>query len=110
METLEDLQSISKFPVLAVSAVPDIVPKTEPERTARSICSAMIQTKSDCNIRKIFLEMCYDPSPWTWLASLAKEHEWDIVDGLDVMEHQAIEQAVLWTERPLEELLSQAAN
>ncbi|KAF3394554.1 hypothetical protein F1880_004821 [Penicillium rolfsii] len=110
VETLEYLQSISKFPVVAVSAVPDLAPKTESERTARSICSAMLQTKSDCNIRKVFLEMCYDPTPWTWLANLAKEHEWDIVDGLDVMEHQAIEQAVLWTERPLKELPSQAAN
>lgn len=110
LETLDDLQSISKFPVVAVSAVPDIAPKTESERTARSVCGALIQAKFDGNIRKVFLEMCYDPTPFTWLAKLAKEHEWEIVDGLDVMEHQAIEQAVLWTERPLHELPAQAAN
>lgn len=110
LEKLEDLQSVSKFPVVAVSAVPDIAPKTEAERRARSISSAMIQTESECTIRKVFLEMCYDPTPWTWLARMAKESKWEIVDGLDVMEHQAIEQAILWTERPLEELPSRAAN
>jgi quinate dehydrogenase len=46
----------------------------------------------------------------TWLATLAQKFGWSIIDGLDVMEHQAIEQSVLWTERPLQSLPTELAN
>lgn len=110
VEKLDDLQFLPRLPIVGVSAVPDLAPKTESERTAREISSSMLQINPHCTVRRVFLEMCYDPIPWTWLANLAKENEWEIVDGLDVMEHQAIEQAVLWTERSLDEIPSQSAN
>ncbi|KAI9931707.1 hypothetical protein ASPWEDRAFT_49559 [Aspergillus wentii DTO 134E9] len=106
IDTVEDVTSLSlsETPIVTVSAVPDIAPKTEPEQRARDIAIVMLQRKPGCQFPRIFLEMCYDPRPRTWLAGVAGEADWQIIDGLDVMEHQAIEQDVLWMGRSLSEL------
>ncbi|CAI7587379.1 unnamed protein product [Penicillium bialowiezense] len=110
MESVEMAQSFRNPPIVAVSAVPDIAPKTDSEHAARDIVATMIKSESEHTTPRVFLEMCYDPTPVTWLSSLAQEFGWGVIDGLDVMEHQAIEQAVLWTERPLSSLPSELAN
>ncbi|KAJ5763537.1 hypothetical protein N7533_002218 [Penicillium manginii] len=110
LESIEDAQSIMEKPIVVVSAVPDILPKSELEHTARKIATSIIQAETGHTSPRLFLEMCYDPTPMTWLATLAQKFGWSIIDGLDVMEHQAIEQSVLWTERPLQSLPTELAN
>lgn len=110
IESVEMAQSFRNSPIVAVSAVPDIAPKTDSEHAARDIVATMIKSESEHTTPRVFLEMCYDPTPVTWLSSLAQEFGWGVIDGLDVMEHQAIEQAVLWTEKPLSSLPSELAN
>lgn len=110
LDSVEDVQSIPVHPIVTVSAVPDIAPKTHSEETARNITASIVQAKSSHISPRLFLEMCYDPTPMTWLATMAQKSEWKVIDGLDVMEHQAIEQAVLWTEKPLHSLPSELAN
>ena len=110
LESVEAAMSLPTPPIVTVSAVPDIAPKTESEHAARNIATGMIQSKSGHSSQRLFLEMCYDPTPMTWLATMAQESGWKVIDGLDVMEHQAIEQAVLWTEKPLESLPTELAN
>ncbi|CAG7937315.1 unnamed protein product [Penicillium salamii] len=110
VESVEMAQSLGNPPVVAVSAVPDIAPKTDLEHAARNIVANMIQSESGRDSTRIFLEICYDPTPVTWFSSLAQKFGWKVIDGLDVMEHQAIEQAVLWTEKPLSSLPSELAN
>ncbi|KAJ5288195.1 hypothetical protein N7478_003881 [Penicillium angulare] len=109
VETVDTAQAIAS-PIVVVSAVPDIAPTTDLEHTARNITTTMIQTKPDHTSPRLFLEMCYDPTPMTYMANLAQDLGWKVIDGLDVMEHQAIEQAVLWTEKPLQSLPSELAN
>ncbi|KAJ5096616.1 hypothetical protein N7456_007337 [Penicillium angulare] len=109
VETAEIAQSIAS-PIVVISAVPDIAPKTDLEHTARNITTTMIQSKPEHTYPRLFLEMCYDPTPMTCMATLAQDSGWKVIDGLDVMEHQAIEQAVLWTEKPLQSLPSDLAN
>ncbi|KAJ5767418.1 uncharacterized protein N7511_005034 [Penicillium nucicola] len=110
LENVEAALSIANSPIVAISAVPDLAPKTDLEQTARDIAATMIQAKPEHISPRLFLEMCYDPTPMTWLATLAQKSDWGVIDGLDVMEHQAIEQAVLWTGKPIQSLPSDLAN
>ncbi|KAJ5928695.1 hypothetical protein N7466_007651 [Penicillium verhagenii] len=110
LESVEDAQSIIEKPIVVISAVPDIPPKTELEHTAREIATSIVQSNTGHTSPRLFLEMCYTPTPMTWLATLAQQHGWNIIDGLDVMEHQAIEQSVLWTERSRQSLPTGLAN
>ncbi|CAG8195150.1 unnamed protein product [Penicillium olsonii] len=110
VETIEMALSIPSPPTVAVSAVPDLAPKTAPEQAARDMTTALIQRSQESPSPPLFLEMCYDPTPMTWLATAAKSSGWRIIDGLDVMEHQAIEQAALWTGKHIQDLPSSVAN
>ena len=110
LESLEDAKAITNSPIVVIGAVPDIAPKTDLEQTARRIASTLIESKTSHSSPRIYLEMCYDPTPMTWLAKQAQKFHWNVIDGLDVMEHQAIEQAVLWTEKPLQSLPAGLAN
>jgi quinate dehydrogenase len=51
--------------------------------------------------------MCYTPDPWTELAKAARAAGWGVVVGTEVMIFQGIAQDLLWTERPLDEILVQ---
>ncbi|KAJ6032740.1 hypothetical protein N7540_003472 [Penicillium herquei] len=110
VESVEMAQSLTRLPIVAVSAVPDIAPKTDAEKVTRNIITLMIQSQHTHSSARLFLEMCYDPTPMTYMATLAQQLGWKVIDGLDVMEHQAGEQAVLWTEKPLESLPLGLAN
>ncbi|KAJ5689458.1 hypothetical protein N7462_003850 [Penicillium macrosclerotiorum] len=110
VERVEVAQSLTKPPIVAVSTVPDIAPRTDAEKITRDIITTMIQSQHAHSSARLFLEMCYDPTPKTYMATLAEKFDWKVIDGLDVMEHQAIEQAVLWTEKSLDSLPSDLAN
>jgi quinate dehydrogenase len=116
IETVDQAEAVVNPPAVIVSAVPDLQPQTESETVLRRIVTAILRLESessrssDHKSKGIFLEMCYDPTPWTQLAKLAYNAQWEFVTGLDVMSHQAIEQDVLWTGRQINDLPFEAAK
>jgi quinate dehydrogenase len=114
LETVEQLQQLPNIPPVILGTVPDFPPKSTLEHQARDVIKALFNRfnhsrKQQSENTGIFLEMCNDPSPRTELVRLAEKAGWVIVNGIDVMSFQAIEQDVLWCERPIEELSLNAA-
>lgn len=120
LATAEQIESLGMgAPAAIVSAVPDHPPQTDAERLARHIVTMILNLDQrgpplpniqDGRVRGVLLEMCYDPSPWTAIAQLASDAGWKVVTGMEVIRYQAIEQSVLWTERPTRDLPFEKAN
>ncbi|GAB7349871.1 hypothetical protein MBLNU459_g0567t1 [Dothideomycetes sp. NU459] len=83
-----------------VACVPDFPPVTETEKEARKIIEVFL-AKSH---KGAILEMCYHPKIWTSVAELSKVAGWQVIVGTEAMIWQGIEQARIWTGKPLSEL------
>lgn len=83
-----------------VGCVPDFPPLTETELEARKIIEVFL-AKSH---KGAILEMCYHPRIWTAVAELAKVQGWQVIVGTEAMIYQGIEQARIWSGKPLSEL------
>ncbi|KAI1122017.1 NAD(P)-binding protein [Nemania abortiva] len=87
-------------PGAIVACVPDFPPKTPEEKTAR----AVIETFLEKERKGAMLEMCYNPSPYTELGSIAERNGWKVILGTEAMIWQGFEQSKLWTNLELKDL------
>lgn len=85
-EQLEDVGAI-------VACVPNFPPKTEGELEARRIIECFLNKSH----KGALLEMCYHPSPWTEIGSIAERAGWEVILGTEAMIYQGFEQAKCWT-------------
>ncbi|KAI9888992.1 MAG: hypothetical protein M1814_006050 [Vezdaea aestivalis] len=86
-------------PAVMILTVPDHEPVSLEEQRVRAIMEAFLAKGSG-----VVVDMCYVPEPWTALAKIARDAQWKVVLGTDVMIYQAIDQDLLWTERTAEEM------
>lgn len=99
VETVEQANSL-EGPGAIVACVPDFPPKTKEEKQARAVTEIFLD-----NSRKgAMLEMCYNPTPFTELGSLAEGKGWQIILGTEALIWQGLEQDRYWTGRELPEL------
>ncbi|KAG5913022.1 hypothetical protein E4U42_001570 [Claviceps africana] len=54
--------------------------------------------------RGVVLDMCYHPTPFTRLVTLAARHGWHVVLGTEPAIWQGLEQDRYWTGRPVRDL------
>ena len=92
-------------PVVIVSTIPDLSPRSDEEIRARAVVSTIMGVSP----KAIFLDMCYHPSPETQLMSLARQSNLSVISGIEAFFHQAVASNSLWTsfaatEIPLEEV------
>ncbi|KAK2071418.1 hypothetical protein P8C59_005846 [Phyllachora maydis] len=87
-------------PGAVVACIPDLPPRTEEEKLARSITLAMLRKPH----KGAMLEMCYNPSPHTELGALAEAEGWQVILGTEALIWQGVEQDKHWTGREVHEL------
>lgn len=92
----EELQEVGA----AVACIPNFTPKTEAELEARRIIECFLNKSH----KGALLEMCYHPSPWTEIGSIAERAGWDVILGTEAMIYQGFEQARCWTGKDHSEL------
>ncbi|EXJ88996.1 hypothetical protein A1O3_02060 [Capronia epimyces CBS 606.96] len=93
-------------PRAIVSAVPDFLPVTEDEKTARDVLAALLESGD----KGALLEMCYHPSPDTEISRLATACGWQVIGGIEAMIGQGLAQASLWTGRDIDDRLRDVAR
>ncbi|KAI1638347.1 hypothetical protein F4809DRAFT_259487 [Biscogniauxia mediterranea] len=103
-------------PAAVVACVPDFAPATEDERRAREVLEAFLsgdggnggegegEEGEEGRRKGALLEMCYNPSPHTQIAAIARREGWQVILGTEAMIWQGLEQAKLWTGREIEDL------
>jgi quinate dehydrogenase len=79
-------------PRYIVGAIPDFVPQTPAEILVRKIATTVFK-KSE---KGVFLDMCYKPR-WTQLLEIARQNDWQTVEGLEAMLGQGIAQISIWS-------------
>ncbi|KAI0102681.1 NAD(P)-binding protein [Nemania sp. FL0031] len=87
-------------PGAIVACVPDFPPKTPEEKTARGVIETFLKKER----KGAILEMCYNPSPYTELGSIAEREGWKVILGTEAMIWQGFEQSKLWTNLELKDL------
>ncbi|KAF7188708.1 Quinate dehydrogenase [Pseudocercospora fuligena] len=87
-------------PGAIVACVPNFPPVTDAEKEARKITEIFLNKSH----KGAMLEMCYHPSPWTELGSIAEKAGWQVILGTEAMIYQGLEQHTLWHGRTIEEL------
>ncbi|GJN66109.1 quinate dehydrogenase [Purpureocillium lilacinum] len=105
-----------------VACVPDFEPRTEEEKLARRITEIFLSKQPQPPqhqqqvqvgagsgdvaqpIKGAMLEMCYNPTPFTALGTLAERHGWQVILGTEALIWQGLEQDRYWTGRPVEDL------
>lgn len=92
ISTVEEAERL-EGPGAVVACVPNFSPKTEQEKVARSITEVLLKKQH----KGAMLEMCYHPTPWTELASIAEENGWKLILGTDALIWQGLEQDKYWT-------------
>ncbi|KIY03307.1 uncharacterized protein Z520_01774 [Fonsecaea multimorphosa CBS 102226] len=105
VQTLQQAQTLL-CPHWIVSTVPDFEPRTLAELEARSVYIEFL-TKERPH-QALMLDMCYHPL-MTRNLQLAKQHGWQIVDGVQVVGHQLKEQWRLWTGEEINEQQEEVA-
>ncbi|KAF4551739.1 Quinate dehydrogenase-like protein [Elsinoe fawcettii] len=96
VEEAEKLESVGAI----VACVPDLVPKSEEEITARRILEHFLGREH----KGAILEMAYHPAPWTNVAQIATDFKWQVILGTEAMIYQGFEQDRYWTGKGLDEL------
>lgn len=76
-----------------VACIPNFPPKTEAELEARRIIECFLNKPH----KGALLEMCYHPSPWTEIGSIAERSGWEVILGTEAMIYQGFAQARCWT-------------
>ncbi|KAI1810146.1 quinate dehydrogenase [Poronia punctata] len=79
-------------PGAIVACVPDFAPVTAEEKTARAIVETFLKKER----KGAMLEMCYNPTPYTELWSLAVREGWQVILGTEAMIWQGFEQVSLF--------------
>lgn len=87
-------------PGAIVACVPNFPPVTEAEKEARKVTEVFL-SKSH---KGAMLEMCYHPTPYTEIGSLAEKAGWQVILGTEAMIYQGFAQDQLWTDKQLDEL------
>ena len=75
-------------PGAIVACIPDFPPKTDKEILARDIIETFLRKDQ----KGAMLEMCYNPSPFTELGTLAEKEGWQVILGTEALIWQGIEQ------------------
>lgn len=96
--TAEQAKSLAG-PGAIVACVPDFEPTTPEEKLAREITNIFLDKSKGA-----MLEMCYNPTPFTKLGSLAESKGWQVILGTEALIWQGIEQDRYWTGKSVEEL------
>lgn len=87
-------------PGAIVACVPDFSPRTDAEKGARAVAMTFLGKER----KGAMLEMCYNPTPFTELGSLAEAQGWQVILGTEALIYQGIEQDKYWTGREAREL------
>jgi quinate dehydrogenase len=87
-------------PGAIVACIPDFEPVTPGELLADAITDVLLSKQH----RGAMLEMCYNPTPFTRLKSIAEKKEWQVILGTEAMIYQGLEQDRYWTGKPVDEL------
>lgn len=90
-------------PGAIISCIPDLQPQTTEEIAVRNIIEGFLSMETKGHI----LEMCYNPTPFTKLANIAKQKGWSLILGTEALIWQGLEQDRLWTGRKIDEELVQ---
>ncbi len=90
-----------ELPGAIVACVPDFEPQTAGEREARVITDTLLARPGQ---KGAVLDMCYNPTPFTRLAAVAKGHGWQVILGTEAMIWQGLEQDKYWTGKTTAEL------
>ena len=90
VETAEQAEAL-EGPGAIVACIPDFAPLTESEKTVRKIIEIFLQKEN----KGAMLEMCYNPSPFTALGSIAEAAGWQVILGTEALIWQGIEQVCL---------------
>ncbi|KAK4460038.1 hypothetical protein QBC42DRAFT_110897 [Cladorrhinum samala] len=99
VETAEQAEAL-EGPGAIVACIPDFAPLTESEKTVRKIIEIFLQKEN----KGAMLEMCYNPSPFTALGSIAEAAGWQVILGTEALIWQGIEQDKYWTGLDVDEL------
>ncbi|KAM5347674.1 hypothetical protein ACJ41O_007498 [Fusarium nematophilum] len=99
VKTVSQVQKL-EAPGAIVACVPDFEPQTEEEILARQVTEEFLGKQP----KGAILEMCYNPTPFTRLGTLAEEKGWQVILGTEALIWQGLEQDKYWTGRPIEEL------
>ncbi|KAJ5130808.1 uncharacterized protein N7515_006847 [Penicillium bovifimosum] len=86
-------------PYLVIGTIPNTVPREPGEILCRQICDTILH-KGD---KGIVVDMCYLPSPVTWLYTSGKDNGWTVVSGTEVLVRVCIAQQILWVEKDVNE-------
>ncbi|RYP73347.1 hypothetical protein DL770_007797 [Monosporascus sp. CRB-9-2] len=99
VRTPEQAQKLAA-PGAVVACVPDFEPHTPEELQARVVAETFLAKER----KGVMLEMCYNPSPFTRLGTLAGRHGWKVILGTEALIWQGLEQDRYWTGREVGEL------
>lgn len=83
--SVDEAQTL-ETPLIVVSTIPDIKPKSQREKDVFAISTQILTT----NTPRCFLEMCYLPTTNTQMARIAETRKWQVVPGTEVMIHQEL--------------------
>ncbi|KAI1823300.1 quinate dehydrogenase [Xylaria intraflava] len=97
--TVEQAERL-EAPGAIVACVPDFPPRTTEEATARAVVETFLKKER----KGAMLEMCYNPTPYTELWSLATREGWQVMLGTESMIWQGFEQSKLWTNIELRDM------
>ncbi|KAF4127030.1 quinate dehydrogenase [Geosmithia morbida] len=100
VETVDQAASL-ETPGAIVACVPDFEPQTDEERQARGVTDSFLSRKDH---KGAMLEMCYNPTPYTKLGTLAEQKGWQVILGTEALIWQGLEQDKFWTGKSLNEL------
>lgn len=100
VKTAEEAAALEEGPGAIVACVPNFPPVTEAEKEARKVTEVLLSKSRP----GAFLEMCYHPTPFTELGTLAEKAAWQVILGTEAMIYQGLKQQAIWHGRSLEEL------
>ncbi|OQE41912.1 hypothetical protein PENCOP_c004G04906 [Penicillium coprophilum] len=82
-------------PYIVVGTIPNNIPREPGEITCRKICDTILRRKD----KGIVLDMCYLPSPVTYLYTNGKGNGWTVIPGTEALVRVCIAQQILWLEK-----------
>lgn len=85
----------SGTPYLVIGTIPNNFPREPGEVLCRQICDTILHKGN----KGIVLDMCYLPSPVTWLYTSGKDNGWTVISGTEVLVRVCIAQQILWLEK-----------
>ncbi|KXG54433.1 Quinate/shikimate 5-dehydrogenase/glutamyl-tRNA reductase [Penicillium griseofulvum] len=82
-------------PYIVIGTIPNDIPREAGEITCRQICDTILCRKN----KGVVLDMCYLPSPVTYLYTNGKGNGWAVIPGTEVLVRVCIAQQILWLEK-----------